>query len=875
MRSKTKILAFFLAIVLMLPSFAVTAFAKTELNNEELMDVKTFRLLEDEALLDEPISRAMFAKLTVRLLDMERVAHQMGSAGYYTDVPSEHWAGAYINLLHSLEVVSGNGTTGFAPDRTITLSEALKILVGAMGYTIYANQEGGYPTGYTSVASRIGMTKGVEATGALTYADAMKLLYNCLDIGLMEQALPEEQYYISDVTPRDNLLGNHKVGMVKLRGIVEASYSTYLHTPLADIEEGEISFYNMLMKSGTSGAEKYVGYEVDVYVSTTNGSKYTVETVLPTENNTATTLGFEEVTTFSADKLTYADGDDEEEIAIEQGAVLIYNGRRADFKAISKSMVNGYITLISNDGDKNADVVFVYNYESGIVETINHDNAYMTLGGGKTINGQKALRFDGTDKSVQFYFYDAELNKIEAEEIKNGDIVSIFADKNSKLFYVVKGKGSVEGTISELGSVPSRYAVIDGSEYAIENNMADELRVGTQVKAHLSFNGKIARIEESDGAVLYGAIIATNAQTFASTKVQMLLPGAIADETEQADDPDDEEIVSLVAKNSAIETFELSDNVNYLGDRLSAADAKAAIDAVIAGMGYYVVEYKLNADGKISQLAIPEQVGTPFSKTYNSDERTFGGTAGGAFGVCDTTKAICVPSNKGVSAEDYMTKIKMSHGRSYYVSSYAYNKDTYCVDLIVIKEAMVYQTTGSISTTSKIGLVESNSSKIDADGEARRYITLLTDSGKTEKVVSDDTSSTFNFASLKSGDLICYSLDSLDRIDGAKLLVSSKPIPASRIDDNTYTVYSGFIADAEYNIVSEPLNRWVDVLNFTTADGRETRFEIRKRGTPPIYIYDTKTETATSGTSLDFLRTHERVVVCTKGTTVKAVLIIV
>ncbi|MBE7050961.1 MAG: S-layer homology domain-containing protein [Ruminococcaceae bacterium] len=874
MLNKNRIIALILAVVLIVPTLAINAFAKTELNNEELMDVKTFRLLEDESKLGEPISRAMFAKLTVRLLNMERIAYQMGSANYYTDVTSQHWANTYINLLHSLEIVAGNGTTGFAPDRTIAYSEALKILVGALGYTIYADQEGGYPVGYSAVAARLGITKGVDATTELTYADAMKLFYNCLDIGIMEQAIPEEEYYVSDVTPRDTLLGNKKVGMVKLRGIVESNYNTYLDSAIPEIEEGEISFYDMLMKAGTSGAENYLGYEIDVYVSTTNGGTYTVETVLPTENNIVTTIGFEDVTGLTESKITYSDDLEDEEIAVEDDAVFVYNGRISDCKTAAKNMKNGSVTVISNDGNKAADVIFIDSYESGVVETINYESKYLVLGANKTINGQKALRFDGTDKTVQFYFRDGDGNKIEPEEIKNGDVVSIYADFDNKLIYVVKGKGSVTGIISEAGGVSSPTITIDGTEYAVENGYSGEIMVGKTVEAFLNFEGKVARIEETDGAVLYGAIVATKQSGLGAAQVKMLIPGAIADETEQAEDPDDEEIVSLVAKNSGIEAYTLSNNINYLGTKMSSEDTKSAIDAIVSGMGYYVVEYKLNSNGEITHIDVPEQVGSPYSKTYNSDERTFGATSGGAFGVCDTTKAICVPSNKGVSDADYMTKIKMSHGRSYYVASYVYNEDTYCVDLIVIREVMVFETTGSISTTSKIALVESVTSKMDENGDAMRYVTLVTDTGKTEKVVSIDTSSKFNFSSLKPGDLICYSLDSLDRLDGAELLVSSDPVPPSRIDNKMYTVYSGFVADAKYNIVSEPLNRWVDILSFTTEDGRENNFEIRQRGTPPIYVYDTKAQTAAQGTTLDFMRSHKRAVVCTKGTTVKAVLII-
>lgn len=877
MRNNKRILAFFVAVMLTLSTLVITASAKTTLDDKELMDVKTFRLLEDEAKLNEEISRAEFARLTVRLTNREQFAYAMGTTDAFSDVVQSHWANIYIGLLRSLKIISGDGSTCFYPERAITYNEALKILVGALGYDLYAQSEGGYPFGYNAVAMRLGMTKGVECGDVLTYEDAMQMFYNCLDIGYMEQQTTtgNEEYYISNISPRDILMGNSSVGMVKLTGIIQANYQSYLDSPISNIEEDEILFYDMLMKTGTSGAGNYLGQEVDVYVSTNNDGRYTVETVLPTRNNEITTIDFNDVSSLTENKIYYTASNKNCDLDIEDNAIILYNGRKTDFATAVKYMNNGSVTLISNDGDKDIDVIFVENYISAVVESINYDAQYFVLGGSKTVNGQKGIRYDDSDEDLQIYFLDAQGNEIKPEQIEKDEVVSIFSDLSGKLIFVKKGNGSITGVISTVSSDDVTYVTINGTEYAVEKGVSDEIRAGLSVEAFLNFENKVARLKDATDAVLYGAIVKTGKKGMGNTQVKMLLPGPIADESEAAEDPDDDVIISLAARNREIAVFTLADRVKYLDEKLPEDEVKSKIDAIVSSMKYYIVEYRLNSNGEISQIDVPEQIGTPFSKVYNSDERTFGATSGGAFGVCDETIALCVPSNDVESELDYMTKIKMSDGRSYYVESYEYNEDTYCADLIVIKEVMTYETTGNISTASKIGLVESIINKADNDGEFRTYITIVTDEGKTEKVVSEDTSSAFNFASLKSGDLICYSLDTLDRIDGAELLVHSSPLPPSRIDSKTYTVYSGNITDADYNIVSEPLNRWVDAINFTTEDGRQNRFEIRKKGTPPIYIYDSESKTAQKGTSLDFMRSHKRVVICTNVTTVKAVLMVV
>lgn len=415
MKNTKRILAFFVAVMLVFSTLAISASAKTSLNDNELIDVKAFRLLEDEAKLETEISRAAFAKLVVRLTDREQLAYAMGSADCFADVPASHWANIYINLLCSLKIVSGDGNTNFYPDRAITYNEALKILVASMGYTLYAQQEGGYPGGYSAVAARLGMTKGVDAGASLTYADAMQMFYNCLDIGFMEQAVGggKEEYYVSDITPRDSLLGNKDMGMVKLRGVIEANYNSYLYSPVENIKEDEILFYNMLMKTGSSTVEKYLGYDVEVYVSTNNDGKYTVETVLPTDDNEVTSVKFEDISDFSQSKIYYTVDKKNYDLNIESGAIVLYNGRPCDFASAVRKMQNGSVTLISNDGNDDIDVIFIDNYVSAVVESINYDAQYLVLGGNKTVNGQKGIRFDDSDEDLKIYFENAQGESIK------------------------------------------------------------------------------------------------------------------------------------------------------------------------------------------------------------------------------------------------------------------------------------------------------------------------------------------------------------------------------------------------------------------------------------------------------------------------------
>ena len=65
----------------------------------------------------------------------------------------------------------------------ITLDEAVKMLVCALGYGAQAESGGGYPSGYLTYASRIRLLNGVSAKSGeqLKMFDAVALLYNAIE----------------------------------------------------------------------------------------------------------------------------------------------------------------------------------------------------------------------------------------------------------------------------------------------------------------------------------------------------------------------------------------------------------------------------------------------------------------------------------------------------------------------------------------------------------------------------------------------------------------------------------------------------------------------------------------------------------------------
>lgn len=142
--------------------------------------------------LDENISRAEAIKMICLAARLDTDSAAAGDP-YFPDVPTDHWAIQYINAGYEHGIINGNEYGLFCPENTITSAEMQKMLVCALGYSEYAKNTGGYPRGYLSYASSLGILKGVSTAAAepLIRGNAMTMIYNSLDVPIMETSYPD------------------------------------------------------------------------------------------------------------------------------------------------------------------------------------------------------------------------------------------------------------------------------------------------------------------------------------------------------------------------------------------------------------------------------------------------------------------------------------------------------------------------------------------------------------------------------------------------------------------------------------------------------------------------------------------------------------
>lgn len=136
---------------------------------------------------DNQVTRAEFTKMAVGALG-EGAAAEAQTTSQFADAANTtvHWAAGYIAQGVSDGFINGYDDTTFGPDDQVTYAQACKMLVAAIGYTTYAENQGGYPAGYVAQANTLGITSGVSATNDtnLTRAQVATLIYNAMDVPL-------------------------------------------------------------------------------------------------------------------------------------------------------------------------------------------------------------------------------------------------------------------------------------------------------------------------------------------------------------------------------------------------------------------------------------------------------------------------------------------------------------------------------------------------------------------------------------------------------------------------------------------------------------------------------------------------------------------
>ena len=131
------------------------------------------------------LTRAQFCKMAVYAMNGSSELSRYRTVTIFPDVKPSHWAAAYINMAaKGKNIISGYADGKFHPDRTVTVGQAVTILLRMLGWSdadgdfvisgaaAFAQRIGLFPISYTGTMSQGGLAETALAALSFSYRDS-------------------------------------------------------------------------------------------------------------------------------------------------------------------------------------------------------------------------------------------------------------------------------------------------------------------------------------------------------------------------------------------------------------------------------------------------------------------------------------------------------------------------------------------------------------------------------------------------------------------------------------------------------------------------------------------------------------------------------
>lgn len=174
--------------------------------------------------LNDKITRAEVAKMICVAGNIYLTTNN--GENIFNDVAADHWAYKYIYTAKENKIINGDGNGNFNPENNIINEEIVKMIVCLLGYREMAEQQSGYPAGYTATAAKIGITSNLnlKTKTPATRNDVAIMICNALDVPIMAEKREDED----DNTVYVVLDGKEGIPFSSIRGTRGMTYDTSL-----------------------------------------------------------------------------------------------------------------------------------------------------------------------------------------------------------------------------------------------------------------------------------------------------------------------------------------------------------------------------------------------------------------------------------------------------------------------------------------------------------------------------------------------------------------------------------------------------------------------------------------------------------------------
>ncbi len=479
------------------------------------------------------------------------------------------WASSYIEYCTNLGFVAGDGTTGkFNPTTSVTVSQAAKMLLVALGYNADIEKYVGYDwqINTDAGANTAGLYDGLsgDTSAALTRDNAAQMIYNALNATMVKY---EGVYDLTSGTMKPQLtnkdmktLLEEKFGAIKVEGVVTANEYAGLGdkncnaSSDAALDEGKTSIHvtdaDATMGCGTykvSSTLDMLGKTVTMFVkpgkNSTDPAKATVlgSVIVSDSNKVVTTTASK--TTAKLETLLK-----DNKLSVNGKTQYSVNYAPTELNKLIANPAGAEYTFIDNNDDGKVDFAIQF------VQTFGKVSSYNDKGDGSI--SVKLLNNDSTKTYMtSFSSSDAIEDVVGFEDVKKDDYVLcyVLGDPDDGVMHIEKAE-YIEGTLT---SIRGGKAVVDGTTYEqsglvkgvsadvdnqdLATTLADS--IGETVVFYLDAAGNVALVTDAATSTDYLYVLESDTYKSFSDSIQAKV--VLADGTKATVDVDPDSVTLI------------------------------------------------------------------------------------------------------------------------------------------------------------------------------------------------------------------------------------------------------------------------------------------------------------------------------------------
>jgi len=847
-----RIVSILLALSLCLSVFCIS-YAETEIDLE--VDRK-FRVLNQLHIINErePGDYGVYRNMSKSAF-INFICNILGDYGY-----TEVYDDEAITFAEGMGLIHAGQDDLHKP---LYYDEAMTMLVRLLGYTTHAETYNGYPTGYTTIANRLGLSEGIAAKSGerMQEYDAITLLYNAINCAYVEIISFSNEGIVYGSTSNNTLLYEYRK-IYKSTGVLQSTETTSVSEQL-QTDKGKVMIQGYVYETDKDFSD-LVGMNIEAYIQEDNLSVDKVLMMDPVRNQEIT-ISAEDLEDVSPDlkEITYlSETGNEKTLRLSPVRDVIYNGQ--PLKGANRNHflhADGEIRFIDNDAGSEYDVAIITDYQTVVVESISKLS--------ESVNN--IYTYDTTNQTVSFEeesndvirLYDGD-TEIAFSDILPGDVLSVAMSQvgGRKVITAQRENSKVSGTVSTIRTVDGKTVVVTGNgEYVLSQTYeealaatpkdpkAKALKAGGSYEFYLDFAGRIAYATDAGNALQYALVYATATEPGFNQKC----------------------LVKVFTKDGEWKDLYFADKIKY-NNNPQTVKPNSVLANIPQGKNseVSVIGYTLNAEGKIHTLQLPI-LRTKASEIAEDDE----------FNVIKKTNKIrFYAENNSFNSEVFVEsnafvwmvdESNMQLEESYsvgatssFVSDWSYKYAAYNVDEFGFSDLFVglrdTATAESEMEFAQLFMVDSVGTSMNSQGEQVDMIagaiknyenfTFFCDEDVTIKDEFDPTLTTddteISLTDLKKGDIIAVHMNGLgnaDRIVRYRGVGDGSDHAVYTDVENLY--HKGAILQGVVSEIGENKDRME--IDCGGADSRV----IRVSSTTPVIIYSLEHDTMTIGTIAD------------------------